>query len=127
MLHRDLTIDSIQNPITLQHWNENNLLFSKSFLVFSKNNKLYSISFTEPNSREGPKNPPKHHGMPWTVPESRLKYLREEFMYWFFDTGGSNNIGDYQSDIHASNPQLHKNFNFQLPFFGFRYNYSRVN
>jgi hypothetical protein len=23
-------------------------------------------------------------------------------------------------------PQVHKNFNFQLPFFGFRYNYTRV-
>lgn len=35
-------------------------------------------------------------------------------------------MGDYQKDIHASNPQLHKNFNYQLPFFGFRFNYTRV-
>lgn len=47
-------------------------------------------------------------------------------MYWFFDQGGSSNRGDYQKDIHASMPQVHKNFNFQLPFFGFRFNYTRV-
>lgn len=47
-------------------------------------------------------------------------------MYWFFDQGGSDNRGDYQKDIHVSNPQVHKNFNFQLPFFGFRFNYTRV-
>lgn len=35
-------------------------------------------------------------------------------------------MGDYQRDIQSSVPQIHKNFNFQLPFFGFRYNYTRV-
>lgn len=35
-------------------------------------------------------------------------------------------MGDFQTDIHASMPQLHKNFNFQLPFYGFRFNYTRV-
>jgi hypothetical protein len=47
-------------------------------------------------------------------------------MYWFFDKGGPENSGDLQRDIHASNQQVHKNFNFQLPFFGFRFNYTRV-
>lgn len=47
-------------------------------------------------------------------------------MYWFFDKGGDNNEGDYQKEIQASTPQTHKNFNFQLPFFGFRFNYTRV-
>lgn len=47
-------------------------------------------------------------------------------MYWYFDKGGNNNNGDYQTDIHNSIPQIHKNFNFQLPFYGFRYNYTRV-
>ena len=40
--------------------------------------------------------------------------------------GGPENQGDLQRDIHASNQQVHKNFNFQLPFFGFRFNYTRV-
>lgn len=52
--------------------------------------------------------------------------IRQEFLYWFFDRGGDNDKGDYQTDIHGSMPQVHKNFNFQLPFFGFRFNYTRV-
>lgn len=60
------------------------------------------------------------------MPEARLIELRKNFLYWYFDKGGSNDIGDYQRDIHASMPQLHKNFNFQLPFYGFRFNYTRV-
>ena len=48
-------------------------------------------------------------------------------MYWYFDQGGSENLGDYQKDIHEENVKLHKNFNFYFPFFGFRFNYTRVN
>lgn len=58
--------------------------------------------------------------------ESRLKQIRSEFMYWYFDLGGENEHGDYQTDIHASTAIIHKNLNFQLPFFGFRFNYTRV-
>lgn len=58
--------------------------------------------------------------------ELRLREMRSEFMYWYFDQGGDNGMGDYQPDIHSSTPQIHKNFNFQLPFFGFRFNYTRV-
>ena len=47
-------------------------------------------------------------------------------MYWYFDKGGIDDEGDYQKEIQASTPQVHKNFNFQLPFFGFRFNYTRV-
>lgn len=47
-------------------------------------------------------------------------------MYWYFDKGGNDGNGDYQISIQASTPQVHKNFNFQLPFFGFRFNYTRV-
>lgn len=47
-------------------------------------------------------------------------------MYWYFDKGGPRDEGDWQRDIHWSNPQIHKIFNFQLPFFGFRFNYTRV-
>lgn len=48
-------------------------------------------------------------------------------MYWYFDMGGgSENDGDYQKYIQSTSPVVHKNLNFQLPFFGFRYNYTRV-
>ncbi|XP_011501466.1 PREDICTED: protein mesh [Ceratosolen solmsi marchali] len=62
----------------------------------------------------------------YAITETRLRDVRSKFMYWYFDKGGENNIGDYQTDIHNSIPQIHKNFNFQLPFFGFRYNYTRL-
>ncbi|VVC32247.1 Hypothetical protein CINCED_3A022608 [Cinara cedri] len=63
---------------------------------------------------------------PYVLTEDRLAEIRQEFMYWYFDKGGDNDQGDYQTDIHGSMPQIHKNFNFQLPFFGFRFNYTRV-
>uniref|UniRef100_A0A1B0FP21 Sushi domain-containing protein n=1 Tax=Glossina morsitans morsitans TaxID=37546 RepID=A0A1B0FP21_GLOMM len=47
-------------------------------------------------------------------------------MYWFFDQDMYEGRGDYQYDIHVSTTQIHKNLNFQLPFFGFRFNYTRV-
>ncbi|XP_076249642.1 sushi domain containing 2 mesh [Calliopsis andreniformis] len=62
----------------------------------------------------------------YAITELRLKQIRSEFMYWYFDKGGDNNRGDYQTDIQSSTPQIHKNFNFQLPFYGFRFNYTRV-
>ncbi|XP_017783258.1 PREDICTED: protein mesh isoform X2 [Nicrophorus vespilloides] len=65
-------------------------------------------------------------GIPHTISEARLAELRKEFMYWYFDMGGSDNHGDYQFNIQSSNPTVHKNLNFQLPFFGFRYNYTRI-
>ena len=62
----------------------------------------------------------------YVLTEERLRTIRSKFMYWYFDKGGDNNMGDYQTDIHNSMPQIHKNFNFQLPFYGFRFNYTRV-
>ncbi|KAK0165466.1 hypothetical protein PV328_003974 [Microctonus aethiopoides] len=62
----------------------------------------------------------------YVIPETRWRKIRSEMMYWYFDKGGENGNGDYQTDVHSSMPQIHKNFNFQLPFFGFRYNYTRV-
>lgn len=40
--------------------------------------------------------------------------------------GGPDNEGDFQRAIQSSTQTIHKNFNFQLPFFGFRFNYTRV-
>ncbi|XP_066245028.1 protein mesh isoform X1 [Euwallacea similis] len=66
-------------------------------------------------------------GTPYTIIESRLQEIRKIFMYPYYDKGGNaDNEGDYQKEIQSSSPQVHKNLNFQLPFFGFRYNYTRV-
>ncbi|XP_076664606.1 sushi domain containing 2 mesh isoform X2 [Andrena cerasifolii] len=62
----------------------------------------------------------------YVLTESRLTDIRTKFLYWFFDKGGDNDYGDYQTDIQSSTPQIHKNFNYQLPFYGFRFNYTRV-
>jgi len=74
--------------------------------------------------------PPTHRVGPsensYVITEARLREIRGEFLYCFFDQGGDDGNGDYQTDIHNSVPQVHKNFNFQLPFFGFRFNYTRL-
>ncbi|KAL3266307.1 hypothetical protein HHI36_010485 [Cryptolaemus montrouzieri] len=63
----------------------------------------------------------------YTIDEDRLKDIRSLFMYPYYNKGGGgDNDGDYQRQIQASTLQVHKNLNFQLPFFGFRYNYTRV-
>ncbi|XP_071452745.1 protein mesh-like [Hetaerina americana] len=63
----------------------------------------------------------------YVITEKRLKEIQNELMYWYFDQGGDNNHGDYQTTIHSSSPQGNKNFTFKLPFFGFSFNYTRVN
>ncbi|XP_011314141.1 protein mesh [Fopius arisanus] len=62
----------------------------------------------------------------YVMTEERWRKIRSEKMYWYFDSCGDNQRGDYQSDVHSSMPQIHKNLNFQLPFYGFRYNYTRL-
>ena len=47
-------------------------------------------------------------------------------MYWYFDKGGEEGYGDYDIDIRNAVPKIQKNLNFKLPFFGFRFNYTRV-
>lgn len=86
------------------------------------------FNLSDPNSRTSPSEPPTFHndGRGYTITPARLAEIRKNFLYWYFDKGGSDDIGDLQNSIHASNPQLHKNFNFQLPFYGFRFNYTRV-
>ncbi|XP_043267709.1 protein mesh isoform X2 [Venturia canescens] len=62
----------------------------------------------------------------YVITVDRLNTIRSRLMYWYFDLGGDDNNGDFQTDVHSSMSQVHKNFNFQLPFFGFRFNYTRV-
>ncbi|XP_055381358.1 protein mesh-like [Condylostylus longicornis] len=60
----------------------------------------------------------------YTITPERLRQIRSEFLYWFFDE--PDETSDYERSIHSSQKTLHKNLHFKLPFFGFRYNYTRI-
>lgn len=62
----------------------------------------------------------------YKISQSRLREIRSDLLYPFRDTGDTHGSGDYQRDLHASNAQILKNFNFTLPFFGINYDYIRV-
>lgn len=80
----------------------------------------------DPNSNVAPPDTPSTAAGGYTITAARLAELRSNFMYWFYDRDQYGGNGDYQKDIHASMTQLHKNLNFQMPFYGFRFNYTRV-
>lgn len=82
--------------------------------------------FLDPNSNVAPPDTPSTAAGGYTITAARLAELRSNFMYWYFDKDQYGGNGDYQKDIHASMTQLHKNLNFQMPFYGFRFNYTRV-
>ncbi|XP_049791789.1 protein mesh isoform X2 [Schistocerca nitens] len=87
----------------------------------------YDTNFMCDKNRVAPPNQATTSGTPYLLTENRLRQIRSEFMYCYFDQGGnSDDKGDYQTDLHSSMPQIHKNLNFQLPFYGFRYNYTRL-
>uniref|UniRef100_A0A182XLS7 Sushi domain-containing protein n=1 Tax=Anopheles quadriannulatus TaxID=34691 RepID=A0A182XLS7_ANOQN len=86
-----------------------------------------NYNWEDPMNRVQPKEPPTHSiDGGYIINPTRLAQIRRNFLYPFYDRGGPEDTGDLQRDIHASMPQVHKNFNFQLPFFGFRFNYTRV-
>lgn len=87
---------------------------------------LFTLSSLDPNSNVAPPDTPSTAAGGYTITAARLAELRSNFMYWFFDRDQYGGNGDYQKDIHASMTQLHKNLNFQMPFYGFRFNYTRV-
>ncbi|KPU80188.1 uncharacterized protein Dana_GF16595, isoform C [Drosophila ananassae] len=80
----------------------------------------------DPNNNVAPPGYPSTAAGGYTITPARLAELRSNFMYWFFDKDMYGGRGDYQYDIHASMTQLHKNLNFQMPFYGFRFNYTRL-
>ena len=45
-------------------------------------------------------------------------------MYPFFDKGGNDGNGDFQTNIRDTQPQVNKQLNFLLPFYGFGFNYT---
>ena len=54
----------------------------------------------------------------------RLNQLRQQKLYPFADKGGLDNHGDFQKDIRDTMPQINKQLNFLLPFYGFGFNYT---
>ncbi|XP_046747769.1 protein mesh isoform X1 [Diprion similis] len=100
-----------------------------SFGTYSGNEGLKSgkyISYDSDDPEAYRYSPAEGGTTNYLITESRLTTIRSQFMYWYFDKGGDNNRGDYQIDIHASTSRIHKNFNFQLPFYGFRFNYTQL-
>ncbi|XP_073993823.1 sushi domain containing 2 mesh isoform X2 [Rhodnius prolixus] len=92
---------------------------------YNTNNVYYPLGPVNPDDRQLPPDG-TDNSQPYVITEDTLRQIRSEMMYWYFDQGGDNNHGDLQREINPSSTQIHKNFNFQLPFFGFRYNYTRV-
>ncbi|XP_017848445.1 protein mesh isoform X2 [Drosophila busckii] len=80
----------------------------------------------DPNNNVAPPDTPSTAAGGYTISPARLAELRSNFLYWFYDKDQYGGRGDYQFDIHASMTQLHKNLNFQMPFYGFRFNYTRL-
>eukprot|EP00095_Tigriopus_kingsejongensis_P008816 maker-scaffold1015_size70757-snap-gene-0.10 protein:Tk08816 transcript:maker-scaffold1015_size70757-snap-gene-0.10-mRNA-1 annotation:"hypothetical protein DAPPUDRAFT_305821" len=60
----------------------------------------------------------------YTVTSDRLKEIRSQKMYPFFDKGGNDGNGDFQLNIRDTQPQVNKQLNFLLPFMGFGFNYT---
>jgi len=64
-------------------------------------------------------------GVPaYSITPDRLRELRENKLYPFYDVGGPSNNGDFQTDIRDTMPQINKQVNFLLPFMGFGFNYT---
>ena len=60
----------------------------------------------------------------YIIPSDRLREIRSQKLYPFFDQGGNDNNGDFQTNMRDTQPMLNKQLNFMLPFFGFGYNYT---
>ncbi|XP_047027445.1 protein mesh isoform X3 [Helicoverpa zea] len=106
--------------------NVNDNLLSERQLLSPSTTQVTNNEYAHIDGRVLPDTSYQNNGQPYVITAARLAQIRGNFMYWFYDQGGNENIGDYQRDIHTSTPQIHKNFNFQLPFFGFRFNYTRL-
>ncbi|KAG6459737.1 hypothetical protein O3G_MSEX011577 [Manduca sexta] len=116
-----------EEPVELEavNFNSNNVENEKQ-LMLPPTTGTTNNEYAHIDGRVLPSTTYQNNGQPYVITNQRLTQIRGNFLYWFYDLGGNENIGDYQRDIHTSTPQIHKNFNFQLPFFGFRFNYTRL-
>ncbi|XP_071512852.1 protein mesh [Panulirus ornatus] len=63
---------------------------------------------------------------PYAISAERLKDIRSELMYPFFDVDSAGGTADLEPNINTQNSQVNKQLNFLLPFFGFGLNYTWV-
>ncbi|XP_021954689.1 protein mesh isoform X2 [Folsomia candida] len=63
---------------------------------------------------------------PYILTPDRLRQIRSDLLYPFYDLGSHENIGDYQKNLRDNSPQISKHLNFLLPFFGMGFNYTWV-
>ena len=94
-----------------------NSLISRFFLIF-----LGSAGRAPKN--DWPDRRDSDDDLAYTITKERLDEIRAQKMYPFYDTGGNNNDGDYQMSIRNTQPQINKQLNFLLPFYGFGFNYT---
>ena len=91
---------------------------------------LFSLSILDPfNSRIAPDQQwhdrlDTNDEPTYALTQDRLEEIRGQKMYPFFDKGGNDNNGDFQMNMRDTQPQLNKQLNFLLPFFGFGFNYT---
>ena len=63
---------------------------------------------------------------PYAITNDRLREIRAQKMYPFFDVDQKGGVGDLEVNINTQNTQVNKQLNFLLPFFGFGLNYTWV-
>ncbi|XP_063878525.1 protein mesh-like isoform X1 [Scylla paramamosain] len=63
---------------------------------------------------------------PYAITAERLKEIRAQKMYPYFDADQRGGNGDLEVNINTQNTQVNKQLNFLLPFFGFGLNYTWV-
>ena len=70
-------------------------------------------------------NNPNNEDPGYIITSDRLEEIRGNKMYPFFDRGGGfGDNGDFQLSIRDTMPQINKQLNFLLPFYGFGFNYT---
>ena len=61
----------------------------------------------------------------YIITSDRLEEIRGHKLYPFFDSGGGwGDNGDFQINVRDTQPQINKQLNFLLPFYGFGFNYT---
>ena len=99
-------------------------------ITLIKNFILLISQFADPNfqsrafNNEWPSRPGNDDQPAYVITNDRLEEIRNQKMYPFFDQGGNDGNGDFQMNIRNTQPQINKQLNFLLPFYGFGFNYT---
>ena len=99
-------------------------------IILIKKFILLISQFADPNfqsrafNNEWPSRPGNDDQPAYVITNDRLEEIRNQKMYPFFDQGGNDGNGDFQMNIRNTQPQINKQLNFLLPFYGFGFNYT---